>query len=112
MTKPLVSLAGALLITAFGASAAFAGPASDSWMAQTKAALQAKVEAAGLADDGRKVKLRLRLGAAGPNSVKVAQTSGSLDFDSAVKAAAKDTDLSRPPSELVGRTVTFTLGQP
>jgi hypothetical protein len=29
-----------------------------------------------------------------------------------VKGAAKDTDVSRPPADLVGREVTFTLGQP
>lgn len=108
----IIPLTSALLIAAFGATSAFAGPASDAWVAQTKAALQAKVEAAGLADDGKTVKLRVRLGAAGPNSVQVGQSSGSVDFDNAVKSAAKDTDVSRPPSELVGRTVVFTLGQP
>ncbi len=108
----IIPLAGALLIAIAGASAANASPGSDAWVAKTRAALQAKVEAAGLADDGKTVKIRLRLNSAGADSVQVAQTSGSADFDNAVKGAAKDTDLTRPPSDLVGRTVIFTLGQP
>lgn len=108
----IIPLAGALLIAIAGASAANASAGSDAWVAKTKAALQAKVEAAGLADDGKTVKIRLRLGSSGADSVTIAETSGSTDFDTAVKGAAKDADLSRPPSDLVGRTVTFTLGQP
>lgn len=108
----IIPLAGALLIAIGGASAANASPASDAWLAKTRAALQAKVEAAGLADDGKTVKIKLRLGSAGPDSITVARSSGSADFDNAVKAAAKATDVSRPPSDLVGRAVNFTLGQP
>lgn len=108
----IIPLAGALLLAALSASAANASPASDAWVAKTKAALQAKVEAAGLADDGKSVKIKLRLGSSGPSSVVIAETSGSADFDSAVKGAAKNTDVPRPPSDLVGREVTFTLGQP
>jgi outer membrane biosynthesis protein TonB len=108
----ILPLAGALLLAGLGASAANASPASDAWVAKTKAALQAKVAAAGLADDGKSVKIKLRLGSAGPSSVVIAETSGSADFDTAVKGAAKDTDVPRPPSDLVGREVTFTLGQP
>lgn len=108
----IIPLAGALFIAVAGASAANASAGSDAWVAKTKAALQAKVEAAGLADDGKTVKIRLRLGSSGADSVTIAETSGSTDFDTAVKSAAKDTDVARPPSDLVGRTVTFTLGQP
>lgn len=111
MTR-ILPLAGALLLAIAAASAANASPASDAWVAKTKAALQAKVAEAGLADDGKSVKIKLRLGSAGPSSVVIAETSGSADFDSAVKGAAKDTDVPRPPSDLVGREVTFTLGQP
>ena len=108
----IISLAGALLLAVAGASAANASPASDAWVAKTKAALQAKVAEAGLADDGKSVKIKLRLGSAGADSVQIAETSGSSDFDTAVKGVAKDTDVPRPPSDLVGRVVTFTLGQP
>lgn len=108
----IIPLAGALLIAIAGTSAANASTGSDAWVAKTKAALQAKVEAAGLADDGKTVKIRLRLGSGGAESVSIAESSGSADFDTAVKGAAKDTDVARPPSDLVGRTVTFTLGQP
>lgn len=108
----ILPLAGALLVAIAGASVANASPASDAWVAKTKAALQAKVEQAGLADDGKSVKIKLRLGGAGPTSVVIAETSGSADFDTAVKGAAKSADVSRPPADLVGREVTFTLGQP
>ncbi len=108
----ILPLAGALLIATLGVSSANASPASDAWVAKTKAALQARVEAAGLADDGKTVKIKLRLGSSGADSVQIAETSGSSDFDTAVKGAAKAADLARTPSDLVGRTVTFTLGQP
>ncbi|HYE46418.1 MAG TPA: TonB C-terminal domain-containing protein [Caulobacter sp.] len=110
MTR-LLPLAGALLLAA-AATAAHASPASDAWIAKTRAALEAKIAEAGLADDGKSVKIRVKLGSAGADAVLIAETSGSADFDSAVKAAAKRTDVPRPPSDLVGRSVTFTLGQP
>lgn len=108
----LVSLTGALLIAIAGVTAAQASPASDAWVAKTTASLQSSVEQAGLAGDGKVVKIRLKLGSAGASAVLIAETSGSADFDSAVKAAARKADLARPPSDLVGRTVTFTLGDP
>ncbi|MDO9336133.1 MAG: TonB C-terminal domain-containing protein [Caulobacter sp.] len=108
----ILPIAGALLLATLGATAANASAATDAWVAKTKAALQAKVEAAGLADDGKVVKIKVRLDYAGAEAVQVAQTSGSADFDNAVKSAAKEADVPRPPSELVGRSVTFTLGQP
>lgn len=92
------------------ASSAFASPASDAWVAKTRAALQAKIAEAGLADDGKTVQLRVRVDSQGAGSVTIAGTSGSSDFDTAAKAAAKSADVSRPPAELVGRTVVFTVG--
>jgi len=107
----ILTAAGALLIAA-ASTAAFASPASDAWVAKARAALEAQVAEAGLTDDGKVVKIRVKLGSAGADAVLIAETSGSADFDTAVKAAAKKADLPRPSSDLVGRSVTFTLGQP
>ncbi|MBX3479787.1 MAG: TonB family protein [Caulobacter sp.] len=106
----LLSLAGALLIATAGVTVAQASPGSDAWVANSGAALQATVAEAGLAHEGKTVKIRVKLGASGPSAVRIVESSGSTDFDSAVKDAARKADLARPPSDLVGRTVTFTLG--
>eukprot|EP01030_Chromulinospumella_sphaerica_P024964 gene24964-25077_t len=92
---------------------AHAGSASDAWIAQTKAAFAEKIAAAGLNDDGKAVALKVTISARPEgNTLRVVRSSGSGDFDSAAKAAVRDADLKRPPAELIGRTVTFTLGDP
>jgi TonB family protein len=113
MSKTLLAFAGAAVLSAASLTLAHASAASDAWIAQTKAAFAEKIAAAGLADDGKAVALKVTI-SANPdgNSLRVVRTSGSGDFDAAAKAAVKDADLKRPPSELVGRTVTFTLGDP
>ena len=108
----ILTAAGALLIAAAASTVAFASPASDAWLAKARATLEAQMAEAGLSDDGKVVKIRVKLGSAGANGVQVAETSGSADFDNAAKAVAKKADLPRPSSDLVGRTVIFTLGQP
>lgn len=108
MTR-ILSLAGALLIATAAVSAAHAGPASDAWLSKSRADLEAKVSQAGLADNGKVVKIRVRLNARGVDQVLIAQSSGSTDFDNAVKAQAAK-GLTAPPSELAGRSVVFTIG--
>ncbi len=114
MTKShLLVFAGAALLSAASLTLAHASPASDAWIAQTKAAFAERIAAAGLDDDGKAVALKLTISAGqGGNSLRVVGASGSGDFDTAVKAAVKDAELKRPPPELVGRTVTFILGDP
>jgi TonB family protein len=107
----IASFTGAVLIAAAAFTAANASPGSDAWVAKTKAALDSQVAAAGLADDGKAVEIRIKLGSAGADGVIIAKTSGSRDFDDAIKAVARKANVSRPPSDLVGRTVTFTLGE-
>jgi TonB family protein len=108
--KRLVAFAAIALFS--GATAAHAGPAADAWIAETGATLQTAVDGAGLSDEGKVVKLRFKLGAGGPNAVQIAESSGSADFDAAAKTAARKARLSRPPAELAGRSVVFTLGDP
>lgn len=107
-----ISLAGGLLIAASTATLALASPAADAWVAKTKASLDAQVASQGLADDGRSVRIRVKVAPDGAGGLTIVESSGSADYDAAVKAAARKADVSRPPAELVGRTVTFTLGQP
>ena len=106
----ILPLAGALVLAAATVSVAEASPASDAWVSRTGAALQSQVGAAGLSDDGKVVQIRVKVAPDGAGAVIVAGTSGSRDFDDAVKAAARKADIARPPAELVGRTVTFRLG--
>ncbi|MDB5471452.1 MAG: hypothetical protein JWR84_3012 [Caulobacter sp.] len=109
----LLAFVGATALSAASMTLAHAGSASDAWIAQTRAAFADRIAAAGLADDGKTVGIRLNIsGSPGGDSLRVVRSSGSGDFDVAAKAAVKDTDLKRPPRELIGRTVTFTLGDP
>jgi TonB family protein len=106
----ILPLAGALILAAAAATVAQASPASDAWVSRTGAALQSQVGAAGLSDDGKAVQLRVKVAPDGAGALMIAGSSGSRDFDDAVKAAARKADIVRPPAELVGRTVTFRLG--
>lgn len=114
MTKcQLLAFVGATVLSAASMTLAHAGTTSDAWIAQTKAAFADKIAAAGLNDDGKAVAIRLSIsGSPGADTLRVVRSSGSGDFDAAAKAAVKDADLKRPPRELIGRTVTFTLGDP
>ena len=106
----ILPFVGALLVAAASVSVVQASPASDAWVSRTSANLQSQVGAAGLSDDGKVVQLRVKVAPDGAGALIIAQTSGSRDFDDAVKAAARKASIARPPAELVGRTVTFRLG--
>ena len=109
----IAAFVGATLLSAASMTLAHAASASDAWIAQTRAALAEKIAAAGLDDDGKAVAIRLSIsGSPGGDSLRIVRSSGSGDFDAAAKAAAKKADLKRPPRELIGRTVIFTLGDP
>lgn len=112
-TCQLLAFLGATVLSAATMTLAHAGSASDAWIAQTRAALTDRIAAAGLNDDGKAVSVRLSIsGSPGGDSLRIVRSSGSGDFDAAAKAAAQEVDLKRPPRELIGRTVTFTLGDP
>jgi len=113
MTKSFLAFAGAATLSLAAHSLALASPAADTWIAQAHAAFEASLADAGLADDGKAVALRVTISADPDDAtLRIVRTSGSQDFDSAAKAAAGKAKLKRPPAELVGRTVTFTLGDP
>lgn len=113
MTKTLLAFAGAAVLSAASLTLAHATPASDAWIARTKAAFAERIATAGLNDDGKAVALKVTIAANPRDSrLRVARTSGSRDFDDAARAAARAADLDRPPPELVGSAVTFTLGDP
>lgn len=107
---PLV--AGALLSVA-AATSVHATPAADQWVAESRATLQARVAEAGLADDGKAVTIRVKAVRDHKDyAPSVKQSSGSTDYDAAVRAALKGVRLPAPPAELNGRSVAFTLGEP
>lgn len=113
MKTQLTSLAAGLLLSAALGAAAHASPASDQWVADARTALQSRVADAGLADDGKAVVIRIKAVRDYKDyAPAVKETSGSSDYDKAVRDALKGVRLPAPPSELSGRTVAFTLGQP
>lgn len=113
MKTQLTTLAAGLLLSAALGAAAHASPASDRWVADASAALQARVAQAGLADDGKAVTIRIKaVRDYREYSPRVKESSGSTDYDNAVRDALKGVRLPVPPTELTGRAVAFTLGQP
>jgi hypothetical protein len=113
MKTQFLGLAAGALLSVAAASTALAATAADRWIAEAGAALQARVARAGLADDGKAVAIRIKATADDKRyAPKVARTSGSADFDNAVRESLDGVKLPLPPIELNGRGVTFTLGQP
>ena len=112
MKTQLLPLAAGALLSVASLSTALAASASDQWLAEARAALQARVAAAGLDDDGKTVAIRLKATADDKRyAPTVARSSGSADYDVAVRGALAGVKLPAPPIELNGRGVTFTLGQ-
>lgn len=112
MKTQLIALATGALLSATALTTAFAATASDRWLADTRQSLEARVAEAGLNDDGKSVVIRIK---ATDDHKRYAPTiersSGSADFDIAVRDSLKGIKLAQPPIELHGRGVTFTLGQ-
>lgn len=112
MKTQLLGLAAGALLSVAAASTALAATAADRWIAEATAKLQARVAEAGLADDGKAVGIRIKATSDDKRyAPSVARTSGSADFDNAVREALDGVKLPAPPVELNGRGVTFTLGQ-
>lgn len=112
MKTQRLSLAAGALLSALSISTAFAATASDRWIADARAVLQARVAEAGLADDGKTVSIRIKATADDKRyAPSVARSSGSADFDQAVRDSLDGVKLPRPPIELNGRGVTITLGE-
>lgn len=111
MKTQLLPLAAGALLSVATLSNAFAATPSEQWLAEARAALQARVAAAGLHDDGKTVAIRLKATADDKRyAPAVARSSGSADYDQAVRGALAGIKLPAPPIELNGRGVTFTLG--
>jgi|GEM_PF-1554214 len=112
MKTQLLSLAAGALLSVASLASAQAATASDRWLADARAALEAKVAAAGLHDDGKAVVIKIKATADTKRyAPTVERSSGSADFDVAVRDAIKGVKLAPPPVELNGRGVSFTLGQ-
>jgi hypothetical protein len=113
MKTQLTALAAGALLSVASISTAFAATAADRWIADARAALQARVAEAGLADDGKAVAIRIKATSDDKRyAPSVERSSGSSDFDLAVRDSLRGVKLPAPPIELNGRGVTFTLGAP
>ncbi|MES2033219.1 MAG: TonB C-terminal domain-containing protein [Pseudomonadota bacterium] len=112
MKTQIIAFAAGALLAVVPLAAAQASADADRWLAESQAALQARITQAGLNDDGRVVVIRIKASESFRDyGAQVAESSGSADFDNAVKTALKGVRLSTPPIDLSGRRVSFTLGE-
>ncbi len=111
MKTQLLSLAAGTLLSAALFANAHAATPSERWIAESRAALEASINAAGLADDGKAVAITIKAAEDQKGyAPRIVRSSGSTDYDAAVREAVKTVKLGAPPVELRGRGVTFTLG--
>lgn len=103
----MLSAAGLLL-----ASAAQAAPLQQRFVDDTRTQAHARLAERGVDLGGRSIGLRLAFGAERLASVGLARSSGSPDLDTQAVAALRNLKTGRPPTELVGRTMVLTLGEP
>jgi len=112
LKSEILALAAGALLAAAAITPSQAATAVDRWIADSQYALQSRVAQAGLADDGKAVTIRIKATADDKRyAPQVERSSGSADFDIAVREALKGVKLAPPPVEITGRGVTFTLGE-
>ena len=104
----VLSAAGLLL-----AANAHASPAHQQrFVDDTRAQAYARLADRGVDLAGKTLSVRLAFGGERVASVGVAKSSGSSELDAKAVAALRNLKTGRPPTELVGRVVVLTLGEP
>ena len=112
MKTQLTTLAAGALLSAVLLTTAQAATPAERWIADSRAAIAARLDAAGLADDGKVVAVTIKASEDQKGyAPRIVRSSGSPASDDAVRAAVKTVQLGAPPVELRGRGVTFTLGE-
>lgn len=112
MKTELFALAAGVLLSAATLTVAQASPAGETWLAEARAALEARLLGDAVPDAGRTVVVRLNAtGEPKSYNPTIVGSSGSLEYDAATRQALKGLKLKTPPAELRGRKVTFTLGE-
>lgn len=112
MKTELIALAAGALLSATTLTVAQASPAGDQWLANARATLEARLAADAVPDAGRRLVIKLNA-TTEPRAynLRILHTSGSAEYDDAARRAFSGIRLGRPPEELRGRSVTFTLGE-
>ncbi|MDQ0464757.1 hypothetical protein QO010_002541 [Caulobacter ginsengisoli] len=105
--RPLL-LAATALAAVVSLSQANASPAADQWLAGARGQIQARLTAAGLTDP---VAVQIKV-STDPRGYALQLTGGNRDDQAAAGAALKGLKFASPPDELLGRKVTFRLGEP
>lgn len=113
MKTELLALATGALLSAATLTYAHASPAGDQWLADARAAIEARLTGDAVPDAGRTVVVRLNAtGEPRTYNPRIVRSSGSLEYDLATRRALDGLRLRTPPAELRGRPITFTLGEP
>jgi hypothetical protein len=108
MTFRLLLLAATALAAVVSLSQANASPAADQWLAGARGQIQDRLTAAGL-NDAVAVQIKV---SNDPRGYALQLSSGNRDEAAAAQTALKGLKLASPPDELLGRKVTFKLGEP
>lgn len=114
MKTLLPFLAAAVLVVSPAAGAhAATNTQTRAFLDDAAASADARLANAGVNLAGARLKVRASFDADGRvNHLTVAESSGSLDVDAAVKAALKALEVGYVPPTLAGRNVILTLGAP
>lgn len=113
MKTELIALAAGALLSVATLTIAHASPAGDQWLADARATLEGRLAGDAVPDAGRRVVVKLNA-TTEPRTynLRIVGTSGSPEYDDAARRAFAGVKLARPPEDLRGRGVTFTLGDP
>ncbi len=105
--RPLL-LAATALAAVVSLSQANASPAADRWLAGARGQIQQRLAAAGLTDP---LAVQIKV-STDPRGYALQLSGGNRDDNAAAQTALKGLKLTSPPDELLGRQVTFKLGEP
>jgi TonB family protein len=104
----VLSAAALLLATAVQA----APSASERYIESTRLEAQARLTERGVDVSGKPLALRIGVGADRLSAVSVAKSSGSPELDAQAVSALRRLKTGPAPSELIGRAVVLSLGEP
>lgn len=109
----LVLSAAGLLLAAAPLSPALAASAdTDRFVAAATADAGERLAKRGVDLAGKSLVVRAQVGADRLSGARVVSTSGSAELDQQVEGALRNLRTEAAPVELLGRELTFTLGEP
>lgn len=108
----LVLSAAGMLLAAAPLSPALASADTDRFVAAATADAGERLAKRGVDLAGKSLVVRAHVGADRLSGARVVSTSGSAELDEQVEGALRNLRTEAAPVELLGRELTFTLGEP